>query len=142
MRFPSKWLRSHPLLALFILGLVAATVAFVLWPRERVTLANFQKIDLGMSQADVTALLGTPGIQVAELGFITDEKTYSVNFSLDKDDLRRKGHRDYLFQQWDSREIVIVVISDQDGHVVCKYSNDGRKWSWRELIPSSIRRLF
>jgi hypothetical protein len=55
--------RKKLLAALAVLAVVLAAGAFVLWPPpERVTWENFERISVGMSRADVVAILdGPPG---------------------------------------------------------------------------------
>jgi hypothetical protein len=54
--------RRKLLVALAGLAVVAAAGAFVLWPRtDRITRANYDRIRMGMSRAEVYAILGPPG---------------------------------------------------------------------------------
>ncbi len=55
-----KWI----LLAAFVASIVmlASTGAYVLWPQpDRITKANYERIEEGMTRAEVEALLGPPG---------------------------------------------------------------------------------
>lgn len=143
MRLPLKWLRTHTLLVSAVAVLVLVVLVFYFfWPREQVTQANFQRIELGMSQAELIALLGAPDSHAVELGFVTDSKTYAINFASNQQQLRERGFRNYQREQWISSEISIVVILDLDGVVVCKYSADGQKWSWFAFLRSRVSRLF
>lgn len=56
-------MRRRKLLAGLITATVVAGVAtLALWPRpDPVTLANYDRVEEGMSPAEVTALLGPPG---------------------------------------------------------------------------------
>jgi hypothetical protein len=48
--------------AVAVLVTLAGVAALVLWPRaDRVTRANFDRIRVGMSRAEVEAILGPPG---------------------------------------------------------------------------------
>jgi hypothetical protein len=50
------------LVALAGLAVVVAAGVVVLWPRaDRVTRANYERIQIGMTRADVEAILGPPG---------------------------------------------------------------------------------
>jgi hypothetical protein len=55
--------RRTLLVALAGLAVVVAGGAVVLWPRaNRVTRENYDRIQIGMSRADVEAVLGPPGL--------------------------------------------------------------------------------
>ena len=56
-----------------------------------------------------------------ELGWVQGPALYSVNFSRDEAKLRREGYRTYRRQQWTSSELAIIVISEPEGGVVCRY---------------------
>jgi hypothetical protein len=142
MRRPWDWLRSHPRVALLATAVAAVAVVFVSWPRETVTRANFQRIQVGMSQAELWALFGRPEYDTVELGLVPGPETFTVNFDQSDDERHRRGFRNYRRQQWTSREITIVVISEPDGGVVCRYSCEGQWRGWREFLRSWVSRLF
>ena len=55
-------MRRRKLIALAGLAVLVAAGAFVLWPRpDRITRANYDRIRMGMSRAEVEAILGPPG---------------------------------------------------------------------------------
>jgi hypothetical protein len=55
-------MRRRKLIALAGLAVLVAVGAFVLWPRpDRITEENYQRIQEGMSRAEVEAILGPPG---------------------------------------------------------------------------------
>jgi hypothetical protein len=61
--------RRTLLVALAGLAVVVAAGTVVLWPREdRVTRANYDRIQIGMSRVDVEAILGPPGDYRTGLG--------------------------------------------------------------------------
>jgi hypothetical protein len=61
--------RRKVLVGLGGLAVVVAAGTVVLWPRaERVTRENFDRIQIGMSQADMEAILGPPGDYRTGLG--------------------------------------------------------------------------
>jgi hypothetical protein len=142
MRRTWDWLRSHPRLALLATAVAAVAVGFVWWPREAVTRANFQLIQVGMSQADLCDLLGRPDYDTVELGLVQGPETYTVNFSQSDDERHRRGFRNYRHQQWTASEITIVVISDPEGHVVCRYSSEGQGRRWFDSLRSWVSGLF
>jgi hypothetical protein len=115
----------------------------LMFPQERVSQANFEKIELGMSQAAVQRILGPPEYQTIELGMVQGPKTYSIDFHARPEELRLRGHRDYKRQQWSSPEITIIVIWDAGGSVVCRYTGEGqRRLNPLELVWYWISRLF
>jgi hypothetical protein len=107
-------------------------------PQERVTRANYEKIQLGMSQADLRLLLGRPQVQAVDLGMVQGDSylTYLPGGSPPD-----KGFRKCMRQQWDSPEISIVGVFDTEGRVICRYTGEGQRrvnaidivwyWIWR-----------
>jgi len=126
-----NWVRSRPFLIFFAFAIVVATLVFTFWPKQRITKANFDKIQIGMSQEELLQLLGTPEIDTVQLGLVEDPQTFIILGS----DSR---YKDYRFQQWTSSEISIGVVSDSEGQLVCRYSNPGREWDWRVFFRSLI----
>jgi hypothetical protein len=61
-----RWLRSHPILCSVATVLVAAVLLFAFLPKPRVTKANYERITLGMAQADLHNLLGIPEYQTQD----------------------------------------------------------------------------
>ena len=104
--------RLHAYVALVLLAcVVTAVIVVLLLPGERVTEANYEKIKLGMSQAEVQRLLGPP-------------------------DHEDRG--DSIYQQWHSPELTIILISDGAGGVRARWSGKGKRtasvfemlWYW------------
>src|SRR5262245_46193112 len=98
-----KSLRQRPRLQAF-LGSVACLVvgaALVLYFRgqEKVTLDNFDRIQLGMTEEEIYDLLGGPESRTVELGLVISPDSYAVNFSATKELLDR-GFRHVTRQQW------------------------------------------
>jgi hypothetical protein len=127
--------RLHAYVALVLLAcLLIAGIVILLLPRERVTRANFEKILIGMSQADVHRLLGPPDFQAVELGIFRGPD-YELNSLFGPDKLRRMGYREYTRLYWRSQQIGINVILDNDGIVVFRYSLDEKgPESWTDLV--------
>jgi hypothetical protein len=90
-----------------------------LLPPERVTRANFEKIEIGMSNSDVQRLLGPPQLRAVDLGMVRGD-TYSVDFGGGSPP--EKGFTKCIRQQWNSPEITIVVIFDTKDTVICRYT--------------------
>jgi hypothetical protein len=122
--------------------LIGAVVvlSFVARSSNPVSRANFRRIEVGMPQAEVCSLLGAPEYEVEELGLVYGPETYTVNFGQSDEERRRRGFRDYRRQQWTSPEISIIVISDSEGKVVCRYSGKGREPYWLALLRSWLSR--
>jgi len=126
-----NWVRSRPFLTFIAFAIVVSTLVIALWPKQRITKANFDKTQIGMSQGELLQLLGTPEIDTIQLGLVEDPQTFIILGS----DSR---YKDYRFQQWTSSEISIGVVSDSEGQLVCRYSNPGREWDWRAVFRSLI----
>ncbi len=133
-----NWVRSRPFLAFIAFAIVVSTLVIALWPKQRITKANFDKIQIGMSQEELRRLLGPPEFDKVEVGLVKDPNTYSITLSTPPEELRRQGHKDYRWQQWTSSEISIVVVSDMEGQVVCRYPGPGQEWDWREFLRSLV----
>jgi hypothetical protein len=132
-----NWVRSRPFLAFLAFAIVLAALVFALWPKQRITKANFDKIQAGMSQEELRQLLGTPYFDNVQLGLVIDPQTFAPP-SGPPGELRRKGYKEYRWQNWASSEISIGVVSDSEGQVVCRYSQPGQEWDWREFLRSLI----
>jgi hypothetical protein len=147
-------LRSGPVLVFVALAIVVATVTLTLWPRNRISAANFDRIQIGMSQAELRGLLGSPQIDDFELGKARGSEEYvsarddgvllltnrvgttclDGDYRYSKVELRLMGFQDYQCQTWVSSEIRIYVISDQEGHVACRFRHEGRPWDWHRFL--------
>jgi hypothetical protein len=130
MRLPRKWGRLLTLLvaAILVIGLVSLLLFLrSSTPPSPVTRANFQRIEVGMSQSDLRSLLGAPEYDATELGRINGPDSYSLNFIQSEKERRQSGYRDYRRQQWTSSECSIIVISDPERKVVCRYTREGQK---------------
>jgi hypothetical protein len=125
VRSPGRWLRSHPWLTLAALAGAVVTLSWIVLGGNQVTRSNFDRIQLGMSRADVHDLLGPPEFQVVESGLVDGPASYITNREQTDEERRRRGFRDYRREQWSSSEIEIVVISDLEGRVVCRYPGLG-----------------
>jgi hypothetical protein len=109
--------RLHAVSLVFLACLLVGGIVILLLPRERVTRANFEKIEIGMSLADVERLLGPPSGRKPMLGMFQDGRF--VWDGLDgAEELRRKGYGDYDMLGWASPGIEIVVFFDTHGIVV------------------------
>ena len=141
MRRRWGWPRSHQWVALLATGIAVVAVVFVLWHRGAVTRASFQRIQVGMSQAELCGLLGRPEVDTMELGMVQGPDTYSIIVGGSDDERRQEGFMNYRRQQWASPEITIIVISDPDGSAVCRYSREGQSLlGWLDLVRSWISR--
>ena len=113
MRLFRARLQAYISLVLLACVLTAGTVILLL-PHGRVTKANFEKIQVGMSLEDVERLLGPPD---------------------GEGELRKKGDLDRIFQVWTSPEITIMVSADPARRVVGRGILEmgslwERVWSW------------
>lgn len=117
----------------FVAIVVLAGVFFLL-ARETVSPANFERLQIGLSQAEVHELLGAPRGGWNDVGKVTGPEQYATNFSQDKQSLLAKGYQEYLREQWSAREITIIAIFDQDRRLVCRYKHPGQETSWLALL--------
>ena len=121
------------LVALVGLAVVVAAGVVMLWPWEdRVTRYNYDRIQIGMSLADVEAILGSPGdyrTGLGETGILvgqgsTEAMVWTIdpatdlvpklpNWSAIPDDQR-------LWADWLSDSFVIDIAVDESGSVVEK----------------------
>jgi len=85
---------------------------------EPISEATLAKIRIGMSKAELHYLLGPSTVVVAELGIVLGPDQYSGPFEPGT----REGLQNYVREQWNSPDFVIIVISDRDGRVACKYA--------------------
>src|SRR5437762_2478208 len=92
-------------LALWLGGpiVIVGVILFCAWPRERISLANFQKIRIGMSQAELLGLLGPPYSATAELGLVVGPEKFANSFMEPEAAKRNHVIRDYLRQEWGSK---------------------------------------
>jgi hypothetical protein len=116
--------RFHAYVALVFLGcVVIAGIVIMLLARERVTEANFVKVTLGMSEADVRRLLGPPDFEPGCRPALYDaaELYDAADFHF------ATGYRYYTRQQWSSPEITIALCSDPDDRVAHRYRGEGQR---------------
>jgi hypothetical protein len=92
-RLTNKWSR---LLLCSLAGLLALSAAlFVAFHRsEPVTTASFDKITLGMSEAELQSLLGQPKYDSVEPGLVNGPESYINNSSLTVEQARKRVSRD------------------------------------------------
>jgi hypothetical protein len=122
-------MRRRKLLRALAIGLVALVGfgAFVVWPREeRVTFENYKRIQLGMSQADVEAILGPPGDH-ATAPVISDTSVWEMPLydpisqswlsRLDCGQREPLPWRDSKKENWNSDALYVGVIFDYSGRV-------------------------
>ena len=135
--------RNHPFLTAIATVLALVTLMFISWPRERITPANFAKIQIGMSKAELRSMFGPAENETVELGIIGSSGAYGIVLGHpDPQDLRRKGYREYIRQTWISPAITITAVSDLEGKVVCRYSGDGQVRNRPRTFLSWFTELF
>ncbi len=143
MRSVGRWLRAHPLLIFPALVAMAAVALAFLWlAQERVTTANFERIRIGMPQAELHRLLGKPAYQTVELGIVRGPGEYAMN-PRSADELLPLGYSYVTREQWSSPELSIIAITNADGEVVCRYRAEGQAGGdWRYTAYLWLSRLF
>jgi hypothetical protein len=126
-----------------MLGVLAGSIcvlSLAFLPSIRITAANYDRIQVGMTQAELYDLLGPPESQTVELALAEWPETFVVNFSQSEAERRRRGFRDCRREQWVSSYMEIIVVSDLEGRVVCRYTGPGRKPYWLLILRSWLRR--
>jgi hypothetical protein len=111
-------------------------------PRERVTRANFARIETGMTEAELRRLLGgRPDYCAEEMGRVVDAGNFVINGGPSA--ASREGYRVYRRLQWSSPETTICVVLDATGRVACRYSGSGqtldRHRSWAARFDYVVR---
>jgi len=126
---------------LFLIVALATLIAlavclFVFAPRtEKSIRAAFDKIVLGMTQAEVRSLLGgPPQLTSVEKGLVRNSETFITNS--DPAAQARDGHRDYTFCEWTvshwQSASYVAVVFDGDS-VVCRYLTVAPPGFWDNL---------
>ena len=113
-----------------VVAIVVLAGVFFLLAHETVTPANFGRLRIGLSQAEVHELLGPPRGRWNDVGNVTGPDQYATNCTQDKESLLAKGYQEYLREQWSSPEITIIAVFDQDRRLVCRYRRPGQESSW------------
>jgi hypothetical protein len=127
MKRKLKWLAI--VLAVSMLGL---GTALLLWPRDRITVDSWQKIRIGMTEAEVEEILGRSGIrcddffeQYAQLQNEMGKPPFiDEGLLLEEPDFGRPTG--LLFDEWDKSKIwsgrhgFVGVHFDEKGHVAKK----------------------
>ena len=127
MKRKLKWLAI--VLAVSLLGL---GTALLLWPRDRITVESWQKIQIGMTEEEVAEILGRPGMSSDEhrAQYVRLEKKLGQppwdweDPRLEQPELRRQGLMVSEDRIWVGRHGCIQIELDQDNHV-----------SWKEFSP-------
>jgi hypothetical protein len=126
---------------------IVSGLAMVLWPVERVTWENFDRIGIGMTRSEVRKIL----VRWPDEQFVAECRILGPNsFTW----ARTRGRRDdptglsrkYHFEAWDAPGLAIVVVFDDD-RVACRCTgtSQGREDWLTRLFPSYrgwIARLF
>jgi hypothetical protein len=127
---------------------VVSCLAMVLWPVERVTWEDFDRIGIGMTRSEVRRLLVRwPDEQFVAEGQVVGPKAFHWG--------RIPGHRDdppgrfpaYHVEAWEAPGLSIIVVFENNDRVGCRFTGTGhgRKDWLAVLLPSYrgwIARLF
>jgi hypothetical protein len=114
------------LIAALVVACVVIGIGAVLL-RSGVNTANFSRIQIGMTDAEVAVLLGEqPNANMLLLGRIASPDAFAND-----------GQQSwYLYREWRNARITIVTFSDpKTGRVVCRYSGQGYLAQFRQLLP-------
>jgi len=114
--------RTALIVALPIIAITLSIIAMLLFA-SKVTEPNFDRIQIGMTQDQVEALIGTPDCELPHGGFVTSIV----------DTPEERGN--HLIVNWNSRNAIIEVWFDGEGRVGFK-----RFWKGGDSFFDSIRR--
>jgi hypothetical protein len=121
--------------ALAGLAVVVAAGVLVLWPRaDRVTRASFDRIQIGLSRADVEAILGPPGDYRTGLGEVRwSTKSWVPDPAADSPYLRFNWSGNPVDPEdpsrwavWMSDSVQMCITIDGSGSVVDKVADSRR----------------
>jgi hypothetical protein len=135
--------RRTLLVALVGLAVVVAAVVVLLWPRAgRVTRANRDRIRIGMSRADVEAILGPPGDYATVLfcegsGSAVDPREVYAEAARSFSPVNARD-RDQAC--WCGNDCVIFIAFDVDGRVLGQSSMQPRIWD-QSLLDNLLWRV-
>jgi hypothetical protein len=129
------------LLLLAALAVIAAFFGYAAWTwrPNPVSPESFERIRVGMTREEVIDLLGKPGYEAMQLGLVNGPDSYSTNSHFSPTELRRMGYPDFRFQQWTSRTVSIMVVTDGEDRVACRYAREGRRPDWLGWLRSFLR---
>jgi hypothetical protein len=123
-------LRRRKLLVVLAGLTVAAAGAFVLRPQpSRVTLANFARIQQGMNQAEVRAILGEPGDY--RLLRANEDREFDYDWDL------CRNYRPNHFDEWYADAAAIEVVYDDEFTVTVR-----RIGTNKESFLGQVQRLW
>ena len=130
-----RWFR-HLVLAclLMVAGFIVYLLYFMPTMREQ-----FDRIEIGMPLAGAVALLGQPPDLASRIkGRIEDPSTFVTNANPPAD--VRDLHRHYNFNQWNFTDLTIVVVTNDDSEIVCRYASNENLAPWYQRLLDAVKR--
>jgi hypothetical protein len=120
---------------------IVSGLAMVLWPVERVTWENFDRIGIGMTRAEVRrVLVQRPDEQLRVRGHVLGPERFHRAMT------KRPGRDssdywpEYHVEVWESPGLAIVVVFDGDDRVACRYTGTGHsRRDWLDALFPSLR---
>ena len=127
MKRKLKWLAI--VLAVSLLGL---GTALLLWPRDRITVESWQKIQIGMTEKEVAEILGGAGMNYWDAwdGHAALEKELGRPLFETEDPTLEEPVKRVLWDRakiWIGRRGIIVIELDQDKNVCWKQFHGARR---------------
>jgi hypothetical protein len=111
--------------------LTAAACLLFFSPRSKVTRANLERIELGMTLSDAESLLGGPAQSQEQMLAAVEGPAVLVMYPWSTAQRNEKQHLCDIFR-WHSSEAIIDVFVAEDGKVVFRHGQ----------FPTPIGRLF
>jgi hypothetical protein len=122
----------HRVLLFVLLATVASAVVAggLLWPRTTITRPNAQRIEKGMTLAEVESILGGParndttGPVVPEDvdDLLAPDSAYCCKLGMLRHVEADAANIAFRYREWESDHVKILVVFNLDGHVTHSYS--------------------
>jgi hypothetical protein len=130
-----KWILLGSLGPLAVV--IALVATFLLWPRERVSLKNLERVQPGMSRAEVEAILGrakrcSPGPD--EEGIPADEWTFRLRAGVpDANTVIKPTH------MWEGKTLTVWAVFDGKGVLDC-YTYEEADDDFNDRVIENVQR--
>jgi hypothetical protein len=131
--------RRWPLRVLLALLLIFASFAIYVLYFGPTVQEQFDRIEIGSQLSDVERLLGRPSDIASRMkGRIENDAIFVANANPPPD--VRDHYRFFNLHQWNASELTIIVVTDDDGKVACKYTSKGVLASWYQRLLDAVKR--
>jgi hypothetical protein len=131
MKRKLKWL-----IIVLAVSLLGFGTALLLWPRDRITAASWEKIRIGMTEKEVENILGSSGLSLDEFvakPFIPNKVSLLEPGYYALQAILVIGQDEGGDKYWLGRRGMILIVFDQEGHVGGKSFQGRRSGFWHGL---------